>query len=53
MWRQTTDPTWTDLIKPDYPYTETQAEAAESLIVGQSYSFKVRARNIYGFGSFS
>jgi len=34
-------------------FTGTQISVTDSLIVGNAYKFKVRAKNIYGFGPFS
>lgn len=38
---------------PDVPTTETQTIAVDGLVEGESYRFKVRARNVYGYGEFS
>lgn len=53
MWKHSDSETWSDLVYPDFPYIETTASATQSLIEGDSYEFKVRARNVYGFGEFS
>jgi hypothetical protein len=44
---------WVDLLLPESSYTELQTKAVDDLVRGESYSFQIRARNIYGFGPFS
>lgn len=53
MWTLTTNQNWIDLNLPTTNYTNTTLNASQSLVKGLSYSFKVRARNVYGFGPFS
>lgn len=45
--------TWSDVSLPVQSYTGTQISVVDNVMQGESYQFKVRARNIYGFGAFS
>jgi hypothetical protein len=45
--------TWTDVSLPVQSYTGTKISVVDNVVQGHSYMFKVRARNIYGPGSFS
>lgn len=53
QWKLTSDVTWIDLVLPETSFTELQTKAVDNLVRGESYSFQIRARNIYGFGPFS
>jgi hypothetical protein len=53
MWKDSNEAEWVDLIYPEFPYTWTFATAVDNVVQGGTYDFKVRARNIYGFGAFS
>ena len=53
MWKASSEDEWVDLIYPEFPYTWTFATAVDNVVVGGNFDFKVRARNIYGFGVFS
>ena len=45
--------TWSDVSLPVQSYTGTQLSVVDGVEQGESYMFKVRAKNIYGFGEFS
>lgn len=45
--------TWEDLVGYNTETTSTSFNAVTGIIGGQLYQFKVRAKNLYGWGSFS
>lgn len=53
QWKLTSSAVWVDLVLPESSYIELQTKAVDYLVRGESYSFQIRARNIYGFGPYS
>lgn len=44
---------WEDVNLPVQSFTSAKVSAQDGVTQGTSYMFRVRARNIYGFGPFS
>jgi len=54
MWKSHSDSTWVDLNEVTEIYSGVNKYVAyNNIAVGQLYDFKIRARNVYGFGPFS
>jgi len=53
QYKLTTSTTWLDLVAASASFLELQATAVDSITKGSQYSFRIRARNIFGFGPFS
>ena len=54
MWKLKSATDWLDINLEDRLFSgDTTLSVYDSLVEGQTYSFKVRARNAYGFGPFS
>src|SRR5690242_3797157 len=49
----TSGTTWTDLIGNSPSSTALSYSVTTGITAGSSYQFKVRARNVFGWGSFS
>lgn len=54
MWKEQSASTWVDMNLEDQAFSgQTTLSVYDGLVEGQTYNFKVRAKNIYGFGPFS
>ncbi len=54
MWKKASESTWIDLNEVTEIYSGVNKLVAyNNVAIGQLYHFKIRARNVYGFGPFS
>ena len=54
MWKLKSATVWLDMNLEDRLFNgDTTLSVYDGLVEGQTYSFRVRARNAYGFGPFS
>lgn len=53
QYRQVSASQWVDLVLPEADFVLLATTAVDGLIRGEAYEFRIRARNVYGFGDFS